>query len=53
MPNNNVVLWWKQKEEINQLLSDLKWNSSTNIWIEKALGDYNFSSNKIINSILN
>lgn len=53
MPNNNVVLWWKQKEEINQLLSDLKWNSSTNIWIEKVLGDYNFSSNKIINSILN
>jgi len=52
MPNNNVILWWQQKEEMNQLLSDLKWNSSTNIWIEKVLGDYNFSSNKIINSII-
>ncbi|WP_264368660.1 UDP-glycosyltransferase [Flavobacterium lacisediminis] len=53
MPNKNVVIWWQQKEEINQLLTDLKWNQSTNIWIEKVLGDYDTSSNAVTNSIIN
>ena len=53
MPSKNVVVWWQQKEEINQLLSDLKWNQSTNNWIEKVLGDYDSSSNAVTNSIIN
>ena len=53
MPNKKVVIWWQQKEEINQLLSDLKWNQSTNNWIEKVLGDYDSSSNAVTNSIIN
>jgi hypothetical protein len=53
MPNKNVVIWWQQKEEIKQLLLDLKWNEVTNIWIEKVLEDYDTSSAKVMNSIIN
>jgi len=53
MPNKNVVIWWQQKEEIKQLLLDLKWNEVTNIWIEKVLEDYDSSSAKVMNSIIN
>jgi hypothetical protein len=53
MPNENVVIWWQQKAEINQLLSDLKWNEITNIWIEKVLEDYDSSTTKVMNLIIN
>ena len=53
MPSKNVVVWWQQKDIIKQLLLDLKWNEVTNIWIEKVLEDYDSSSTKVMNSIIN
>lgn len=53
MPSKNVVVWWQQKNIIKQLLLDLKWNEVTNIWIEKVLEDYDSSSTKVMNSIIN
>lgn len=53
MPSRDVVSLWTQKEQLSSFLLNLKYDDLALQWTKKVLADFESSSNRVINAILN